>query len=228
MLKIAFLCSGGGGTLRFIAEAIQVGALTETEICGVLSDRRCQANVFAEDNGIWTEILPFSKNDSSGLMNSLNNLAPDIIVTTVHKILDSALVAAFRGSMINLHYSLLPAFGGTIGDVPIRSALKYGVNFLGTTVHLVEDEVDSGAPVVQTVIPTKPGDSTTSLMEIVFRCGCISLLNGIQIIRLGGVDKDCYGASLFRDISGRSVMINPVVLPQWLDFDEAFWKRVKN
>jgi phosphoribosylglycinamide formyltransferase-1 len=210
-----------------MTEVIRLGALQNAEICGVISDRRCLANDFADENDIWTEVVPLLKDDQSELLNLLRGMKPDVVVTTIHKVLSSVIVEAFRGSLINLHYSLLPAFGGVIGAAPINSALNYGVNFLGTTVHFVEKEVDTGKPIVQTVIPTQLEDFTTTPIGTIFRCGCISLLNGIQLVRPDQPSEGHSGASVFCDISGRSVMINPTASPRWLHFDEIFWKKIE-
>ena len=226
MLKIVFLCSGGGGNLRFIAEAIRLGWLKQGVICGVITDRECLANQFARDKGIWTAVIDFSQKDQFNLLEELHRLAPDIVVTNVHKILAPGIVDAFRGRLINLHYSLLPAFGGVIGMKPIRQALDYGVQFVGTTAHLVEKAVDTGQPLVQATISVAAGDTTERLMDVVFRCGCLSLLTGIQILRADGqpIGKDKRSAF---EICGRSVAFSPNVA--WCSGyeDEEFWHRLK-
>ena len=71
MLKIVFLCSGGGGNLRFIAEAIRLGWLKQGVICGVITDRECLANQFARDKGIWTAVIDFSQKDQFNLLEEL-------------------------------------------------------------------------------------------------------------------------------------------------------------
>lgn len=226
MLRIVFLCSGGGGNLRFIAEAIRLGLIVDAEICGVITDRECPAVLFARQNNIPVSECDFSEKDQPSVMTRLLDLDPGIIVSNVHKILSSVVVNTFRGKLINLHYSLLPAFGGVIGAKALSQALDYGVQLVGTTLHLVDDLVDAGSPVVQTAIPVIQRDEMPALMDIVFRAGCISLLTGMQLIR---EDKQIALRELrsLIEISGRSVLFNPPVtlVPQFQD--ESFWRRLK-
>ena len=226
MLRIVFLCSGGGGNLRFVVETIHLGLLMNAEVCGVITDRECPASLFARQYNIPVSKCDFSEKNQRDVMSRLLDLGPGIIVSNVHKILSSVLVDSFRGKLINLHYSLLPAFGGVIGAKALSQALDYGVKLVGTTLHLVDDRVDAGSPVVQTAIPVIQRDEMPALMDIVFRAGCISLLTGMQLIR---EDKQIALGQLrsLIEISGRSVMFNPPVT-SFLQFqEESFWQRVK-
>jgi phosphoribosylglycinamide formyltransferase 1 len=226
MLRIVFLCSGGGGNLRFVAEAIRLGLIVDAEICGLIADRECPASLFARQNNIPVSECDFSEKDQPSVMTRLLDLDPGIIVSNVHKILSSVVVNAFRGKLINLHYSLLPAFGGVIGAKALSQALDYGVQIVGTTVHLVDDRVDAGSPVAQTAIPVIQRDEMPALMDIVFRAGCISLLTGIQLIREDSQIALRDPRSLL-DLSGRSVLFNPPVASFQEFHDESFWRLFK-
>lgn len=226
MLRIVFLCSGGGGNLRFIAEAIRLGLIVDAEICGVITDRECPAVLFARQNNIPVSECDFSEKDQPSVMTRLLDLDPGIIVSNVHKILSSVVVNTFRGKLINLHYSLLPAFGGVIGAKALSQALDYGVQLVGTTVHLVDDIVDSGSPLVQAAIPVIGGDEMPALMDIVFRVGCISLLTGMQLIRTDSRTELKALRSLI-EVSGHLVLFNPPVA-SFPEFQcESFWQLLK-
>lgn len=75
-----------------------------------------------------------------------------MIMTNIHRILSSRVVERCRGRLVNLHYSLLPMFGGLIGMDPIRRAIEAGCRFVGTTVHHVVEAVDAGPVISQTVL----------------------------------------------------------------------------
>src|SRR5215831_11329622 len=77
------------------------------------------------------------------------------------RILSPDFVAAFRGRVINVHPSLLPAFGG--GMDAVQQALAHGVKITGCTVHVVTDEVDAGPILVQAAVPVRPGDTVETL-----------------------------------------------------------------
>jgi phosphoribosylglycinamide formyltransferase-1 len=185
--KIVFLCSGGGGNLRFIHYAIEHGWIPGASIVSVLTDRECQANQFAESVGIESQCIDFNDPDQCMLVNQLETLNPDLVITTVHKILRKPVVEKFSDRLINLHYSLLPAFDGLIGTQPVREAVSYGARFTGVTVHLVDESLDGGKPIVQVAIPLLPVEKNfDSLMDLVFRCGCIALMAAIDLQLSGG------------------------------------------
>jgi phosphoribosylglycinamide formyltransferase-1 len=180
--KIVFLCSGGGGNLRFIDIVIKQNWVHNASIVKVITDRNCQANAYATNVGIDNSIMDFSPEGQYGVLKVLNEVQPDIIVTTIHKILIDPIVSIFGGKLINLHYSLLPAFGGVIGMSPVQNAIDYGAKFTGVTAHLVTSNVDQGKPIVQVVIPTG-NESLESLSSVVFKSGCLALITAVQIIQ---------------------------------------------
>ncbi len=76
------------------------------------------------------------------------------------RILDTALVDAWRDRLVNIHPSLLPAFPGLH---PQRQALAAGVRFSGCTVHFVRVEVDAGAIIAQAVVAVHDDDDEARL-----------------------------------------------------------------
>jgi phosphoribosylglycinamide formyltransferase-1 len=62
------------------------------------------------------------------------------------EILGAEFIRRFRGRIVNVHPSLLPAFPGVR---PIEQALEHGVKVMGVTVHFVDEGVDSGPIILQ-------------------------------------------------------------------------------
>lgn len=217
--RIVFLCSGGGGNLRFLSQAAALGTLPDATIAAVLSDRECPANRFARGQGLPTQVLDFTDEGQQTVVAALVALAPDIVVTNVHKILAPSVIEASTARLINLHYSLLPAYGGLIGIRPVETALTDGAKFIGVTAHEVEVEVDAGRPIVQAVIPTRPRDTVATVMDTVFRCGCLALLEAL--IAPPGQNPT---ETTRLHISDREVCFNPALSFSTDVFDESFWQ----
>lgn len=223
---VVLLCSGGGGNLRFVDACIDRGIAPGLCIVAVLTDRDCGASDYAMAKGIPTRSIDFAQPAQRALIDELQALGPSVVVTTVHRILAPEVVDAFRGRLINLHYSLLPAFSGSIGTTPVRQALEYGARFVGTTVHFVDDVVDAGRPIIQSATPVFDGDRTEDVMDSVFRCGCISLMHALD--SLGATRQRKENAKrAFISASGRLSFFSPspVFRPEYES--DAFWDQIR-
>ena len=76
------------------------------------------------------------------------------------KIVSSDFVGKFKNRIINIHPSLLPSFKGSKA---INEALLNGSKITGCSVHIVEEEVDSGALIMQAALPILKNDNIESL-----------------------------------------------------------------
>lgn len=173
-MKIIFLASGNGGNLKFIFKALIVKKIAAVELF-VVADRECGAVRFALSNSIPATVIKYSKNNNSEFLEILSIINPDLIITNWHRIIDRDAVSLFSGKMINLHYSLLPAFGGLIGVEPIKRAYERGCQYVGATCHIVSEEVDAGRIVAQAIVKTNI--EIEKAINQVFRKGCFILLN---------------------------------------------------
>jgi phosphoribosylglycinamide formyltransferase-1 len=146
----------------------------------VIADRACPAVEWAQAHRIHTAVAPYSRANPTVLRDALETLAPDLIVTTIHKILDDRLVAMFEGRLLNLHYSLLPAFAGLIGMQPVREARARGCGLIGATAHHVTTQLDAGPILAQACVVDDPGQSEAELFDAIFRCGGVALVAAIE------------------------------------------------
>lgn len=78
------------------------------------------------------------------------------------RILTPAFIRRFEGRIVNIHPSLLPKYRGL--DTHQR-VLDAGETVSGCSVHLVTEDLDSGAILGQAEVPLKAGDTATSLSE---------------------------------------------------------------
>ncbi|MBO3270470.1 formyltetrahydrofolate deformylase [Hymenobacter defluvii] len=86
---------------------------------------------------------------------------PDFVVLAKYmRILSSDFVAAFPNRLINIHHSFLPAF---VGASPYAQAYERGVKIIGATAHFVNEQLDQGPIIAQSVIPI---DHTRSAQDM--------------------------------------------------------------
>lgn len=221
--SVVFLCSGGGGNLAFINNFFN-SELLGASIVSVLADRECPALNFARKNQLKWKIINFDENFQNQLKSELLSLNPDLIITTVHKIICKELIELFPRRFINLHYSLLPSFKGLIGMRPVQSAFECGVKFTGVTTHFVDSTLDGGLPIVQIVIPLVDQDKNNlNFKSIVFRCGCIALINTITHI--------LFPKRVVRPYAKLHILGRPCLLSghaEYIDLvhDEVMWSKV--
>lgn len=97
------------------------------------------------------------------LIRRLDKYLIDLIVLAgFMRVLTSFFVSKFKLRIINLHPALLPSFPGMHAA---RQALDYGVKFTGCTVHFVDDGVDTGPIILQSVIEVSDCDNEETLLE---------------------------------------------------------------
>ena len=88
---------------------------------------------------------------------------PDLVVLAgFMKLVGPAFLARFPGAVVNTHPALCPSFPGTTGPA---DALAYGVKVTGATLFVVDDGVDTGPIVAQSVVPVEDDDDVASLHE---------------------------------------------------------------
>lgn len=207
--KITFLVSGNGGTLKFLYYAIELLKLP-FEINMVISDRKCGAIEFAEKNNIISKTINYSKIDDLELIEEFEKIETDIIITNIHKILTPEVLRSTNADFINLHYSLLPAFGGLIGMKTVDKAKMQNCQFIGATCHEVTEELDGGKILCQGLYPVNWNEDITKIYDKVFKIACISFLNALMTKYLNSTNlynsdygifnpKCCVNTSLFND-----------------------------
>ena len=88
----------------------------------------------------------------------------------------------YAGRVINVHPSLLPAFGGKgfYGSRVHRAVLERGCQVSGCTVHLVDDVYDNGPILLQRWCKVEPGDTVDTLANRVFEQERLALPMGIK------------------------------------------------
>ena len=164
-LRVGVLLSGSGTNLQAILDAAGAGY----EVVVVVSDR---ADAFGLERAR-TAGVPDVHVDPKAYENreAFNEALADVLrahevglvcLAGFMRILAPNLVKAFENRIVNIHPALLPAFPG---GHAVRDALEWGAKVTGTTVHLVDEEVDHGPIVLQRAVAIEPGDTEETLHE---------------------------------------------------------------
>ena len=177
MLNIAVFASGRGSNFRALFDSLQKKSI-EARICLLISNNSdAGAMEFARSVGIRTLHLSqktFSSQAefTTAILGALCESNIDLIVLAGYmKKIDSEIVAAYRGRMINIHPALLPEFGGPgmYGHHVHEAVLREGKKISGVTVHYVDEEFDHGNIILQERVPVLKNDTTESLATRVLK-----------------------------------------------------------
>jgi folate-dependent phosphoribosylglycinamide formyltransferase PurN len=99
--------------------------------------------------------------DAEEWLAALDRHTVDLVVLAGYlKLVPEAVIARFRGRIINVHPALLPAFGGRgmYGRRVHEAVLASGAKESGATIHLVDEVYDRGAILGQARVPVLDGD----------------------------------------------------------------------
>jgi phosphoribosylglycinamide formyltransferase-1 len=172
--SIAVFVSGGGRSLENLAETIARGELDARIGLVVSSTPKAFALERARRLGLTAIVLDPDRRLSPG------ELSADAFAAVEAYGCDTAVLAGFLrllvvperwiGRVLNIHPSLLPAFGGK-GFYGLRvheAVLARGCEFTGCTVHYVTNEYDAGPILHQRVVAVRPDDTPEALAARVF------------------------------------------------------------
>ena len=166
MLNIAVFISGGGTNLQAIINAVKENKING-KIKLVFSNRKnAYGLIRAQNESIDTFYLNRKKFFSSEeyderILEELERKNIDLIVLAGYlNILSSKLVSKYSNRIINIHPSLIPSFcgDGFYGENVHKAVIKSGVKFTGATTHFVDEKVDTGAIILQDVVPVLIND----------------------------------------------------------------------
>jgi phosphoribosylglycinamide formyltransferase-1 len=164
--KIGVLLSGRGSNFEALADSVAAGRIPDAEISIVISNREDAAGlVRAAERRIPARVIPSKGVEREAydrlVVAALKDAHVDLVcLAGFMRLLSPYFVAAFRGRILNIHPSLLPAFPGLEAQ---RQALDYGVKFSGCSVHFVDETLDAGPIVAQAIVGIEPGDTEETL-----------------------------------------------------------------
>ncbi len=174
MLNVVVLVSGGGTNLQAIIDAVKDGKITNTKLCGVISNKPdAYALKRAEQNGIPGVSISRKAYETraefeDALLAAVDKFNPDLVVLAGFLvILPEKMTEKYSHRIINIHPSLIPSFcgDGYYGLHVHEKVLARGVKVTGATVHFVDAGTDTGPILLQKAVDILPGDTPEVLQR---------------------------------------------------------------
>jgi len=167
--SVVILISGRGSNMQALLEA----DLPCCRVAAVISNKADASGLdIARQHGIATQVVvhrdyPDRESFDAALSAAIDSYQPDLVVLAgFMRILTEGFVARYLGRMINIHPSLLPAYGGLNTH---ERALKDGVKIHGCTVHFVTPDLDHGPIIIQAAVSVLMDDTPATLAARVLR-----------------------------------------------------------
>ncbi len=185
MKNIGILLSGRGSNFVAIADSIAAGRIPDARIAVVISNRADAPGLeTARQRGLTTLAMPSKgkprEEHDREVVTALRDNKVDLVCLAGYmRLLSPWFVQQFPSRILNIHPSLLPAFPGLEAQ---EQAFAYGVKVSGCTVHLVDEELDHGAIIVQKTVPVLDSDDEHALAARILEQEHIAYTEAIKIV----------------------------------------------
>jgi formyltetrahydrofolate-dependent phosphoribosylglycinamide formyltransferase len=179
-VRIAVLLSGGGRTLQNLINCRAAGSL-DVDIVSVVSSTPAAGGLdIAARHGLPAHTVArgdFANDDDFGdaIFRAIAPTRPELIVLAGF-LRRLPVPPAWEGRILNIHPALLPESGvagrGYYGDRVHAAVLANRATVSGATVHVVDNDYDTGPVVLRREVPVEPGDTVEDLATRVFAAEC--------------------------------------------------------
>ena len=170
MKNIVILISGQGSNMAAIIRAAEQEdwpRRRHVRVAAVISNRPDAPGLtLAQQLGVATTVIDhrdFASREAfdAALAQAVDVYSPALLALAgFMRILGASFVGRYAGRLVNIHPSLLPAFGGLHTH---QRAIDAGCRLAGATVHQVTAELDHGLILAQAAVPVLPDDTADSL-----------------------------------------------------------------
>ena len=155
-----------------LADAVAAGSVPGARISLVVSDKPRAAGLeAARERGIETAVVErrgrTREEHEREVADALRARGVELVCLAGYmRLLSPCFLEEFRGRVLNIHPSLLPAFPGLDAQ---RQAVEHGVRVSGCTVHFVDETLDGGPIIAQRVVPVLDSDTPETLSARILR-----------------------------------------------------------
>ena len=177
MLNLAILISGRGSNMENILKSIKKNKIPVNPVLVISNKSDAKGLEIAKKLGVKTEVVE-SKGLKGGNWEYDSKLVavlkkykvtPQnglICLAGFMRIMSPEFIRHYKGRILNIHPAILPSFPGLHSQ---RQALDYGVKYTGCTVHFVDEGVDTGPIILQSIVKVKDDDTEESLSKRILK-----------------------------------------------------------
>jgi phosphoribosylglycinamide formyltransferase 1 len=171
-MNVGILISGRGSNMVALADAVAEGRVPGARVRLVVSDRAGAAGLgLARERGIETAVVErrgrTREEHEREVVAALRARGVGLVCLAGYmRLLSPRFLEEFRGRVLNIHPSLLPAFPGLDAQ---RQAVEHGVRLSGCTVHFVDETLDGGPIITQRAVPVLDSDTPETLSARILR-----------------------------------------------------------
>jgi phosphoribosylglycinamide formyltransferase 1 len=168
-LRLGFLASNNGASMRAIILAIEAGALAAEARLVISNKRDAPALAFASEHGVPARTIATAQDAGAAdaaLAQALKDADVQLVVLSGYlRKLGPKTLAAYAGRVLNIHPGPLPRFGGQgmYGRRVHEAVAAAGVAESAVTVHIVDEEYDHGPTLIALSVPLAPGDDAAGI-----------------------------------------------------------------
>lgn len=187
-MRVAVFASGSGTNLQAIIDAdiqtIEIAVVFTNNPDAYAIERAKKHNIQVEiiDHKNYKTREEYEKHIIEALDPYKLNL---IVLAGFMRILSTVFVRAYKNKIVNIHPALLPSFPGINAG---RRALEYGVKYTGVTVHFVDEGVDTGPIILQSVVEIEDEDTEDTLLEKIHEVEHRIYPKAIELISSGEIE----------------------------------------
>ncbi|KAF6242422.1 phosphoribosylglycinamide formyltransferase [Nitrosopumilus sp. b1] len=173
MLNLGILISGRGSNMEAILKAIKRKKIP-INVAVVISNKSDARGLgIAQKFGIKTEVVESkgfkgTRLDYDKMLISVlekYKVTPKnglVCLAGFMRIISPEFVRKYKHRILNMHPALLPSFPGLDAQ---KQAVEYGAKYSGCTVHFVDEGVDTGPVIIQSVVKVKDDDTSETLAK---------------------------------------------------------------
>ena len=192
MINIAVLSSTRATDMEVVVDAIKKG-MNAKIVCVVSNNKDAYALERARNHSIEVVFID-AKNKTreqydTEMLRELEKRNVELVLLMGYmKIITPLLVERYRNRIMNIHPSLLPAFGGGMDYDVHQAVLDKGVKITGCTLHFVTEQIDEGPIIMQKAVEVSNDDTAETLKEKVQKAEQEIIVKAIKLFSEGRIE----------------------------------------